>query len=317
MAGNKNRHADPDQYAGKKVLVTGGSGFIGSLLCTHLERYGAEVHVISRKSQQTNDAITWWKGNLSDSAFISHTFSTVGPDIVFHLASEVTGSRELDMVFPTLNGNLISAVNILMAGSRFGCSRIVLVGSLEEPEEKASTVIPASPYAAAKWAASAYARMFHSLYQTPVTLARLFMVYGPGQQDLRKIIPYVILSLLRDEAPNLSSGTRPVDWIYVEDVVNGLLAMGIAPDINGKTMDLGSGKSVTVRNVVEMICNIMQTPHAPKFGAIPDRPMEQIRIAEISSAFEQLGWRPQFPLEEGLMRTVQWYTTQYRAGKIK
>jgi len=249
--------------------------------------------------------------------FVSHAFSFARPDVVFHLASEVTGSRELDRVLPTLNGNLISAVNILVAGSQTRCDRIVMAGSLEEPEGRASEAVPASPYAAAKWAASAYARMFHALYQTPVALARLFMVFGPGQQDLRKIVPYVILSLLRDETPKLSSGTRPVDWIYVEDVVNGLLAMGLASGINGKTVDLGSGESTTVRNVVEMLCDIIQAPVGPVFGAIPDRPMEQVRIANIQDTNAELGWKPQIDLKEGLRRTVDWYRNQYQAGKIK
>jgi len=190
-----------------------------------------------------------------------------------------------------------------------------MAGSLEEPEGEAGTAVPASPYAAAKWAASAYARMFHALYQTPVALARLFMVFGPAQQDLRKIVPYAILSLLRGEPPQLSSGTRPVDWIYVEDVANGLLAMGVAPDINGKTIELGSGESVTVRNVVEMVCDIIQAPVEPIFGAIPDRPMEQIRVANIQETYAALGWKPQITLKEGLERTVDWYKSWCLSGK--
>lgn len=318
MTKNPDGNTDLAQYAGKKILVTGGSGFIGSMLCVHLERYGAELHVVSRTDQAPNDTITWWKGDLSDMRFIRHIFTTIRPDIVFHLASEVTGSRELDIVLPTLNANLVSAVNILVAGTQAGCGRIVMTGSLEEPEgEAANTTVPASPYAAAKWAASAYARMFHALYQTPVALARLFMVFGPGQRDLRKIVPYVILSLLRGESPKLSSGTRPVDWIYVEDVVNGLLIMGVAPGINGKTIDLGSGESTTVRNVVEAVCDVMQAPTEPEFGAIADRPMEQIRIANIRDTYAELGWKPQIALKEGLRRTADWYKNKHQAGEIE
>jgi nucleoside-diphosphate-sugar epimerase len=91
-----------------------------------------------------------------------------------------------------------------------------------------------SPYAAAKFAASAYGRMFHALYHTPVTILRLFMVYGPGQQDLRKLVPYVTLALLKGEMPRVSSGVREVDRIYVDDVAAGYLAAATATGVEGE-----------------------------------------------------------------------------------
>ncbi len=124
-----------------------------------------------------------------------------------------------------------------MACTEIGCHRIVLAGSLEEPDLDQGSGPPSSPYAAAKWASNAYARMFHDLYQTPVVTAKLFMVYGP-EQNPRFLIPHVISSLLEGVAPKVSSGNRSVDWIYVDDVVSGLLAMADAPDIEGGTIDL-------------------------------------------------------------------------------
>ena len=78
--------------------------------------------------------------------------------------------------------------------------------------------------------------MFHALYHTPVTILRLFMVYGPGQQDLSKLVPYVTLSLLKGEMPRVSSGMREVDWIYVDDVAAGYLAAATATGVEGSTM---------------------------------------------------------------------------------
>ena len=75
--------------------------------------------------------------------------------------------------------------------------------------------------------------MFHALYKLPVVIARVFMVYGPAQQDLTKLVPYVILSILRGETPKISSGGRPVDWIYVSDVVDGFMALAERPGIDG------------------------------------------------------------------------------------
>src|SRR5262249_8063133 len=146
------------------------------------------------------------------------------PDSIVHLASFVSGSRALDAVLPALHSNGVAAVNLLVAATEAGCRRIVLAGSLEEPQPGEPFGAPGSPYAAAKLTASAYARMFYELYQTPVVVARLFMVYGPAQPDLRKLIPYITLALLRNEPIQLSSGVRPVDWIYVDDIVAGLIA---------------------------------------------------------------------------------------------
>lgn len=305
------------EYCDAKVLLTGGSGFIGGMLCEQLVQYGAEIHAVSRHARPGTANVTWWKGDLADDQFVRELFDRVRPHIVFHLASEVTGSRDLDAVLPTLNANLVSTVNILVTSTHAGCSRVVMAGSLEEPDEEDGMPVPCSPYAAAKWAGAGYARMFHALYKTPVTLARLFMVYGPGQQDLRKLVPYVTLSLLQGDSPKLSSGQRPVDWIYVEDVVRGLLMMGKVPGINGLTIELGSGELVTTRRVVEMLSETVAAGGVqPQFGALPDRPMERIRTANTRASDEVLGWQPHVGLKEGLARTVDWYKARYKAGEM-
>src|SRR5262249_11002191 len=139
-----------------------------------------------------------------------------------HLASHVSGSRNLTAVLPTLQANLISTVNLMTAAVEADCPRIVLAGSLEESH--GSDAVPSSPYAAAKSSASSYARMFHSLYGLQTITLRIAMVYGPDQPDESKLIPYVIRSLLGGNAPRLSSGRREVDWVYIEDVVDAMIA---------------------------------------------------------------------------------------------
>ncbi len=86
------------------------------------------------------------------------------------------------------------------------------------------TSVPGSPYAAAKTAVASYGRMFHALYGLPIVHLRVFMVYGPGPQDITKLVPYVTGCLLRGEPPRLSSGTREIDWIYIDDVVEAFVA---------------------------------------------------------------------------------------------
>lgn len=295
-------------FSGKKILVTGASGFIGSCLCKNLLSLGAEVHGVSRTLQPNGSKdLHWWQGDLADIGKVRELLTKIKPGYIFHLASHNSGSRDLSLVLPTLHSNLISTVNLLTASTEAGCSRIVLIGSLEEPDSESSEIVPSSPYAAAKWCSSAYARMFYALYQTPVVNARVFMVYGPGQKDLLKLIPYVTLSLLRNNAPKISSGKREVDWIYVEDVVEGLVAIMQSPDLEGKTVDIGSGVLVPVRTVVEEISKIINAKVTPLFGAISERQMEQTRVAQIKKTYKMIGWKPTTSLEKGLEKTVHWY----------
>ena len=223
-----------------RVLVTGASGFIGTALCKRLIASGVEVHGVSRNPPLGGHAQHWWRsvaGGIGHDARVSEMqwwnadlveleaarslTRAIQPDAVFHLASIATGSRSLEKVLPVFQNNFITAFNLLVSSAENSAGRMVLAGSFEEPDEADSA--PCSPYAAAKWAASGYSRMFHALYQVPVVVAKIFMVYGPGQIDYTKLIPYVTLSLLRGEAPKLSNGVRLVDWIYVDDVVDGLI----------------------------------------------------------------------------------------------
>lgn len=301
-------------FSGKKILVTGASGFIGSCLCQKLLSMGAEVHGVSRTLQPKGSKnLYWWQGDLADITTVRELLTKIKPGYIFHLASCVSGSRDLGLVLPTLHSNLISTVNVLTASTETGCSRIILIGSLEEPDSGCAEVIPSSPYAAGKWCSSAYARMFYALYQTPVVNVRLFMVYGPGQKDLLKLIPYVTLSLLRDNAPKISSGKRQVDWIYVDDVVEGLLLILQSPGIEGHTVDLGSGVLVPVRTVVEKIAKIVNSKANPLFGAISERQMEQNRVAQIKNTQRIIGWKPTTSLEKGLENTVNWYKENLNA----
>ncbi len=300
---------------GRTVLLTGAAGFIGSHLLRRLLDAGAVVHATSRDVRPAAEpTLHWHQIDLGDAAAVEEMVGRTEPEIIFHLASHVAGSRDLELVFPTFHANLASTVYLLAAATRAGCRRFVLTGSLEEPETDEPTATPASPYAAAKAAASSYARMFRELYGTPVVLARLFMVYGPAQQDLKKLIPYVILSRLRGEEVRLSSGRRPVDWVYVHDVAEGLLKMAVAEGLEGKRIDLGSGTLVTIREVVEKLYELVTPGDEPRFGDLSDRPMEQVRAARLDETEELLGWRPATPLDEGLAATVDYYRQQLAAA---
>ncbi len=299
------------RLGGQRIFVTGAAGFIGSHLCRALLDGGAEVHGISRKAQLDSEGgMHWWQGDLADASIVRDLIAAIKPDIIFHLASHVAGSRDLRLIRPTFESNLVSTVNLLTVGSEIGCHRIVLAGSLEEAESNGNEMVPSSPYAAAKAASSSYARMFHALYQTPVVIARLFMVYGPGQQDVSKLIPYVTQSLLNKQPPRLSSGQRQIDWIYVQDVVDGLIAAAQAPNLEGHTIDLGSGTLVSIQTIVQQLADRIDSRVKLLWGALPERQMEQTRVANIKKTYDSTGWKPQTSLTTGLECTVDWYRQQ-------
>lgn len=302
-----------NRFSGQRILVTGASGFIGPHLCRAFDATAAEVHAVSRRAISISDKrFRWWQCDLSDMTAVRNLVDTIRPDLIFHLAAHNFGGRGLELVLPTLHSNIITTVNLLTAVTEIGCSRIIIAGTMEEPISSNPDVIPSSPYAAGKWASSAYARMFNRLYQTPVVIARIFMTYGPGEPNVNKIVPYVINSLLCGEPPKVSSGMREVDWIYVDDVVNGLIATAEAPDIEGHTVDLGSGILVSIRRVIETLCDITGSDVQPLFGSIPDRPMEQVLIANVETTCSKIGWKPEISLEQGLTNTVKWHRAKMK-----
>lgn len=288
--------------------MTGASGFIGHALCARLLEQGAEVHGTSRRKVDfESDKWTHASIDLTIPEDVDELVSLARPDYIVHLASCVTGKREIDWIRETFAGNLQTAVNVLVAAQKVGVEKTVLAGSLEEPEASDSAPVATSPYAASKWCASAYARTMHALYGTRSAVARIFMVYGPGQQDLMKLVPYVCLSAARSEAPELMSGGREVDWIYIDDVVDGLIRAAQAGPDDGGYVDIGSGELVTTGDVAERVCRLARTGVAPKLGAVPDRAMEQVRKADIDATSAILGWRPAMSIDAGLQRTYDWY----------
>lgn len=291
------------------ALVTGAAGFIGAHLVRRLQMLGARVHGVSRHPQPDADGHTWHVADLRDAHATTQLFRSVQPNVLFHLASEVNGTRSTEIVRPTLESNLIGAVNVLTAAQECNV-KTVLTGSIEEPRPGNGQAPPPSPYAMAKWAATGYARLFHRLWDLPVTVLRPTMVYGPAQRDTTKLVPYVTLSLLRGEKPRLTSGAKVADWVYIDDVVEAFISAGASQKAVGHTLDVGTGVETSVREMVEKLHRIIGGSTPPEFGTVPDRPLDITQAADIRPPSELLGWSPATALEDGLNRTVHWYAEQ-------
>jgi UDP-glucose 4-epimerase len=301
----------------RRVLVTGARGFIASHLCQRLTGAGAVVHGVSRRPPVSGaTGIHWLQADISDGSATRAVFDRVRPELVFHLAGHVVGAQQIEHVQPTFLMNLASTVHVLTAAVAAAPCRVVLSGSMQEPHVGDPSAVPPSPYAASKWACSGYARMFHALYDLPVAIARPFMVYGPMQWDMTKLLPYVIVSLLRGESPRVSSGTRELDWVYVDDVVEGLLVVGASGCTDARPIDLGTGRLTSVRTIIGRVADLVQSGATATYGAVADRPFERPHAAQAEETRKLIGWAAATPLEEGLARTVAWYRAQVLSGVV-
>ncbi len=147
--------------SGKRVLITGASGFMGRHLLDALSQYNVEIHATSRSlATAENEQVTWWQGTFQDFAFAETVFREIQPHIVFHLSGDVTAANDMSRVLSTYHSLLTSTLHILTLADKTHCERIVLTGSSTEPI--ADDPVPNSPYAAAKWATNMYAACFRT-----------------------------------------------------------------------------------------------------------------------------------------------------------
>lgn len=288
-------------------MVTGATGFFGSHLCRRLRETGAEIYAVSRTAREDAGAgFRWLQADLNDTSAVRRMLLEVRPDVVFHLSGIATADVGLELVLPTFHALLVSTVNLLTVAAEIGIPRVILAGSLQEPKPDDADPTPSSPYAAAKWASSAYGRMFRRIYGLPVVNLRVFQTYGPGQ-DVHKLIPYVTLALLRQQRPELSNGKWEVDWIYIDDVISGLLAAAQVRNVPERTIDIGSGSLTSVRDIVAHLSRLTGSVATPVFGALPDRPFEPVRVANVAEAQSALAWRPAVSMIDGLRLTLDAY----------
>jgi UDP-glucose 4-epimerase len=295
-------------YRGMKVLITGASGFLGSHLAERLASAGARLHLVARSPAPGKPPGCWYQQDLSDARGTEELIRRIEPELIFHLTSESRGGTELDNVLPTFRNDLACAVNCLVAATNIRCRRMVMTGSLEEPDTRSPIQYPAvmslTPYAVAKYATRIYTDLFVAAYRLPLVTVIPFMTYGPRQKPF-KIVPYTILTLLAGGQPRLSSGKRLVDWIYVDDVIESLTAAGITPDIEGKAFEVGSSELVSIASVADLIASLIPGSKKIIFGSEPDRGRD--RVSNTVSAAQYLGWQPRISLRQGLEATIDWY----------
>jgi len=307
------------------VLITGATGFIGSHLAERLVGEGAEVTLaVEPGASQANivsilDKVRVHEVDLRDGQTVRQLVREYQPSKVYHLAAVGVTEPDIDPLL-AVQVNVLGTLNLLEALRETDCDCLVNTGTCYEyghnnpPMREDQMVDPINAYAASKSATWLFCNMYHRTHGYPIVTVRPFTVYGPRQSE-HALIPQVILSALRGKDFEMTGGEQTRDFTYVDDVVEGYIRASLSEKAIGQTINLGAGEEHAIKDVVLKVLELMNSPVRPLIGALPYRPGEIQRLyADSNKARELLGWQPQVGLEEGLRRTIEWYTEQMVTG---
>ncbi len=300
---------------GASVLVTGGNGFIGSHLVERLADEGAAVHVLSRSDVNIRGMgnVIFHKADIRDYGAVKNVVNEAEPKKIFHLAAMVNLSREMKDLKPVMETKINGTLNLLNALDGIDYDCFINTGTCEEygsnhpPFREDMTPRPISHYSAANASVTSICRMLYETNALPILTLRQFTCYGPGQKP-SMLIPYVISSAMTGNDIRLTKGEQKRDFNYVDDAVESFMKASAEKRAIGEVINIGTGESRRITDVVASILSITNSSAKPLFGAIPYRKPEIWEIrADISKAERILGWRPVTGMEDGLKRTVEWY----------
>lgn len=317
---------------GRKVLVTGGAGFIGSNLVSSLLSYGNTVVCLDNFSTGNLSNISEFEGNRSFRLiegdirnYEDCLRATEGVEIVFHQAALGSVPRSLKDPVATTDVNIGGFVRMLEASKQSGVARFIYAASsstygdnegLPKVEDKIGN--PLSPYAVTKFADEQFARVFAMNYGMEVIGLRYFNVYGPKQDPggaYAAVIPKFILQLLRGERPVINGdGSISRDFTHVDNVIeaNYLAALAESSEALNQVYNVACGEAITINRMFEIIRNSLGRHNRkilkiePIYG--PERKGDiRHSLASIEKAGRLLGYRPLKRVEEGLPATVEWF----------
>jgi len=324
---------------GKKLLVTGGAGFIGSTTCRLLIEAGHRVVNVdaltyaacldSLVSIQDNPAYAFEQADICDFSLMARIFASHQPDAVLHLAAETHVDRSIDNSTVTIQTNIVGTHNLLRAAFEYwqtmkgaGRDRFRFLhvstdevfGSLSANGKftEESAYRPNSPYSASKAAADHLVRAWRHTFGLPTILTNCSNNYGPCQFP-EKLIPLMILNAIEGKPlPVYGAGDNVRDWLFVDDHVRALLLV-LENGTLGETYNIGGAFECRNIDVVRMVCRLLDErlggePRERLIQFVQDRPGHDKRYAIDSSKIQrELGWRPRETFESGLIRTVEWY----------
>ncbi|CAD6490166.1 MAG: GDP-L-fucose synthase [Candidatus Argoarchaeum ethanivorans] len=313
-----------------KVLITGATGFIGSHLTQRLIHEGFEVGIIKRERSDAwrikdlLDKIVVYDVDLRDTQEVSKAVSHFRPDVIFHLATYYAVEHESQEVSLMVDTNVLGTVNLLEASKESIVKLFVNTSSCfvyKESENKLrenDDLSPLNLYALTKIHAEQACSFYAEKYGLKAITFRLFPPYGPTDHE-KRLIPYVIKSLLDGERLKLTTGGQRWDFVYVEDIVDAYFKLLSIPDLSQKhdIFNIGTENAISVREVVSRIKDIIGSELEPDWGVIPHRKNEVwFTCADMSKSKNILRWQSKIQiLEEGLEFTVEWYKKFWKKGR--
>ena len=314
-------------WKGRRVLVTGADGFIGSHLTERLVREGARVRAFCLYNSQGSTGwledsppeirrkIDFRLGDIRDAQFVD--VACQGVDLVLHLAALIAIPYSYAAPESYLETNVRGTLNVLEAVRRHKLARLVHTSTSEVygtprtlPIRETHALSAQSPYAASKIAADQLVLSFHRSFGVPATILRPFNTYGP-RQSTRAVLPTILTQLLEGRGlVRLGRLDTRRDLTYVADTVEGFLRAGLSAGIEGEVLQLGTGKAQSIRQIFQAACaalgvraRVVREPRRMR----PD-PSEVLALrSDPTQARRRLGWRAQVGLEEGLRRTARWF----------
>jgi len=310
----------------EKILVTGADGFIGSHLVEALLRQGREVRAfvyyhpysesgwLSDLDPQLRSGLELYPGDVRDPGRVDGAMN--GVSTVFHLAALIGIPYSYHAPASYLQTNVLGTQHILDAALRHQVSKVLITSSSEVygsaryiPMDEAHPRQAQSPYSASKIAADALAQSYHLSFGLPVVIVRPFNTYGP-RQSLRAFIPTVIQQLLGGASElELGDLTPTRDLLYVEDTVNGFLALDQSGLFIGEDVQLASGREYGMLEVLQIIEDL--TGRTVVFSQVPERMRpERSEVRRLCGSMEKISrtaWHPQTDLRAGLTRTIEWF----------
>ena len=306
----------------RKVLVTGGAGFIGSHIVHALVERGDQVRVLDnlstgklRNLADVADDIELVEADLVDATAVARAVK--GIDLVYHEAALASVPRSVELPLDTHAACVTGTLTLLDAARRAGVGRLIYAASSSaygnQPfASKRETDLPdpLSPYGAAKLAAEHYCHAFSATYGFETVALRYFNVFGPRQDadsPYSAVIPLFVTALLSGRRPTIyGDGGQSRDFTFIADVVRGNLLAADAADVGGRVINLATGRTATLLTLLETLGRLLEMPIEPIF-APPRAGDVRESLADITLARQYLGYEPQFTLDAGLEQSLDYY----------
>ncbi len=316
-------HKAKNHFSNSKILVVGGSGFIGRNL---VESFRSQAgHVYSMHT--SNSAFTYSDPNISN---IKHDLSSesetkrvireISPDYVFNVSGYINHSPFFREGFDVIKNHYFSTLNLINALGDINIKRYVHTGSSDEygnlmsPQFESHRENPMTPYSASKVAISHTLEAISHSDNFPATILKLFIVYGPHQGKGR-LIPDVIQKLLAGDEIHVSSGEQKRDFCYVKDIIDAFKMSAITEKAIGKSINIGTGSSIPVVEIVKKIESKVGSGKVI-YGGKKIRDHENLDLyPDTTIAKKILEWQPSTDIDEGIDHTIQYYRDKFKVGE--